>query len=202
MAALSVLIIDDHPIVLAGLRMVLEVDPRFVICAEAASAAAACEAAGRLLPDLMIADLALAGGNDGIELIRRLKAAAPDTRILVYSSSDEREYARHAIAAGARGYVSKSAGLQRVADALTRIAAGAIDIGPAVGQVQGDSLSRRELQVLDMIGEGHGLTAMAHKLGVTVKTVSTYRDRLKIKLGLDSARMLDRYAAARRMNMP
>lgn len=202
MAPLSVLIIDDHPIVLAGLRMVLEIDPRFVICAEAASAAAAQEAAARLLPDLMIADLALAGGDDGIGLIRRLKAAAPDTRILVYSSSDEREYARHALAAGASGYVSKSAGLPRVADALARIAAGGIDVAPAIRRGPGDALSARELQVLDMIGEGHGLTVIAQRLGVTVKTVSTYRDRLKIKLGLDSARMLDRYAAARRTDVP
>jgi DNA-binding NarL/FixJ family response regulator len=208
--ALTVLIVDDHPIVLAGLRMLLEVDQRFTICAEARNVAEACAAAVEWQPDLVIADLALTGRDDGLELVRELGRIAPDARTLVYSSSDERDYARLALAAGARGYVSKVQGLPYVAEALQTIADGGIEVSSVVreqmdGEAAGSpipdglaALSSRERQVLDMIGSGASLAAIAQQLRVSVKTVGTYRDRIKTKLGMDNARMLDRFAAARR----
>lgn len=202
------MIVDDHPVVLAGLTLLLTSDPRFTLCGEARTAAAACERALGMRPDLIVTDLVL-GGDDGLPLIEHLLAIVPEALILVYSSQDEASWARRVLHAGARGYVSKAEPLDRVAVALDDIARGDIYLNPALpqpgteaspsGRSREDdlrSLSPRELQVLTLIAGGHSLQSLGRLLGVSVKTVGTYRERIKSKLGLEDIRMLERYAAA------
>lgn len=200
------LLVDDHPIVLSGLRLLLAGSPRYGIAGEAHSADAARAAAETEQPDIIVTDLVL-GGNDRIALIEDLVAIAPAAAILVYSSSDETIWARHALRAGARGYVAKAEPLEAVAAALDSIMEGAIHVSPAVQRLlMADfaapaaalsdlaSLSSRELQILTLMGTGRSPQSLGQELGLSVKTIGSYRERLKIKLGLESVRMLERYA--------
>lgn len=203
-----ILIIDDHPVVLYGLRFLFEQDARFTICGEAADSTSARTQADALQPDFVILDLVL-GGRDGIELLQDLTAIAPSARILVYSSQNEWRFARRTIQAGAKGYVAKSEGLAVVARALDVIAAGDTFIREAVRQrlvdafetdivdpqaASIDQLSNRELQVLRMIGEGSSSREIAEALELSIKTVGTYCERIKVKLQLASFRDLEELA--------
>ena len=200
-----ILVIDDHPVVLYGLRLLLEHNPRFAICGEATDSASARTQAEALRPDYVILDLVL-GGRDGIELLYDLLAIAPSARVLVYSSQNEWLFARRSMKAGAKGYVAKSEGLSVVAHALDVIATGGTFISDAVRQrlldafetdavdpneTGIDQLSNRELQVLRMIGQGGSSRDIAAALGISIKTIGTYCERIKIKLQLDSLRDLE-----------
>ncbi|WP_028056587.1 response regulator transcription factor [Sphingomonas phyllosphaerae] len=207
MGLFRLLIVDDHPIVLTGLTLLFEGDARYAIVGAATSVATALALAEQVAPDVIITDLTLGDGN-GIAMIEDLRTLLPDARIIVYSSSDELAWGPRAIRAGAHGYVAKAEPLETVAHALDRVVAGAVHVAEAVQQAlladvvhqrdrrsDIDGLSARELQVLRLIGSGATLQSLAQQLQISVKTVGTYRERLKIKLGLDSARMLERYAA-------
>lgn len=207
MARYRVQIVDDHPIVLTGLRLLLADHDRFEIVVEAATPLAARLEAERLRPDIIIADLVMGEGGD-IALIQDLQSIVPGVRIIVYSSRDEMVWAPRSLQAGARGYVEKSQSLGMVATALEAVAADGIFVSPRVLRRMEDQapseeaeggvlaeLSARERQVLRLMGSGATLQHLARELGLSVKTVGTYRERLKVKLGLDSTRMLERYAA-------
>ncbi len=199
----GVLIVDDHPIVLYGLRLALEQDRRFLVVGEAGDAESARAMVRALQPAYVVLDLVL-GGRDGIELVRDITAAAQSTRILIYSSQNEWRYARRVLASGARGFVNKSEGLDVVVGALDVLARGDTFVSDDLRRhlldafVQSGSrdvvamptLSERETQVLRLIGTGLSMGEIADVLAVSIKTVSTYRDRLKAKLGLDNARSL------------
>jgi DNA-binding NarL/FixJ family response regulator len=200
-----VLLVDDHPVVRMGLRLVLE--SKFTVCGEAATVAEGRQLAEQLRPDFVVLDLLL-GGRDGMELVSDILAAHPAAYILIYSSQDELIYARRALQAGARGFVSKTASLPNVFAALETLARGELHVSAAVqralvqdaarGNVaQGnplDTLSNRELQVFRLLGSGHGTDAVAGELRLSSKTVGTYRERLKDKLRLGNARELERTA--------
>lgn len=200
-----ILIVDDHPVVLYGLRFLLEREERFAVCGEASDSVSARAQVELLRPDFVVLDLVL-GGRDGIELLRDILALAPDARILVYSSQNEWSFARRTVRAGARGFVAKSEGLAVVAEALQIIAAGGVFISETVRErmvdtferhgnvgisAQLDRLSDRELQVLRMIGNGGSSRSIADGLGLSIKTVGTYCERLKVKLDLDNLRDLE-----------
>lgn len=150
-------------------------------------------------------DLVL-GGRDGTELVETLLMLQPGMRILVYSSQNESVYARRCLRSGASGFVAKSARLECVREALELIAHGQIAVSEELQRsllreyatVDAASplelLSSRELQVLRLLGSGHDSRSIAEELHLSMKTVGTYRERLKLKLGLDSARKLERYA--------
>lgn len=200
-----VLLVDDHPVMRMGLRMVLE--PKFTVCGEASTVTTGRQLAEHLRPDFVVLDLLL-GGGDGMELISDILAAHPPVYILIYSSQDELVYARRALKAGARGFVSKTAGLPDVLAALETLARGELHVSAAVQRalvqdaVRGlagssnplDNLSNRELQVFRLLGSGLGSEGAAAELRLSIKTVGTYRERLKNKLGLDNARDLERTA--------
>jgi DNA-binding NarL/FixJ family response regulator len=200
----TVLLVDDHPVMRAGLAMMLERATEFLLAGEAATAAEALALSGRLQPDLVVLDLML-GGRDGVPLIRDLLVQHPAARILVYSSLDEAVYARRALRAGALGYMTKSKNLDAVRDALLAIAAGKRVMSPAVrdalvAESLGGSLpaverlSDRELQVLRLVADGFTLGEIAKELNLSVKTVGGYRERLKDKIGVDTARELAKHA--------
>ncbi len=202
-----VLIVDDHSIVRFGLTQILAEDPRFTICGEAASAVEARRQIERCRPDLAIFDLML-GGRDDLGLLRELHDRCPAVRILVYSAQPELVYAPRAFQAGACGYLMKDAGIEAVPEALQALLHGerwASDAGqramfqaaaggrPPAGELAG--LSDRELQVLRLLGSGLGTAEIAESRSLSIKTVGTYRERLKTKLGADNALQLERRAA-------
>jgi DNA-binding NarL/FixJ family response regulator len=204
-----VLLVDDHPVMRMGLRLVLEPSGKFTVCGEASTVAEGRQLAEQLRPDFVVLDLLL-GGRDGLELVSDILAAHPAAYILIYSSQDELRYARRALQAGARGYVSKAAGLPEVLTALEALSRGELHVSAAVQRAlvqeaaRGsagtaaanplDHLSNRELQVFRLLGSGLGTEAVADELRLSVKTVGTYRERLKDKLGLENARELERCA--------
>lgn len=204
----KVLVVDDHAIVRFGLMQILDTDPRFAVCGEAASAVEAKRQMKLCQPDLAIFDLVL-GGRDGLSLLEELQALCLATRILVYSTQPEMVYAPRAFQAGARGYLMKDAGIEKVPEALAallqgeRYASGTVQramfqdaaSGRPPGSGELDALSDRELQVLRLMGTGLGTAEIAASLSLSIKTIGTYRERLKVKLGVDNALQLERRAA-------
>ncbi|HWA86199.1 MAG TPA: response regulator transcription factor [Opitutus sp.] len=201
----EVLLVDDHPVALAGLRLVLEKPPAWTVRGEARDANAARRLAEELQPDFIVLDLRL-GGRDGLELVEDLHAACPAAQILVFSSLDEIRYAPRVLRAGARGLVAKDRDLDDVRVALERLAGGEYAFSAAVqrtlfdaaaGGRHGnplDELSNRELQILRLLGEGRRTTEIAEELNLGVKTVGTYRERLKAKLRIADGRELEERA--------
>lgn len=199
------LLVDDHPVVRSGVALLLETVPGFSLGGEAGTAAEARAAVKARPPDLVVLDLML-GGRDGLELLDELRLLCPAARFLVYTMQPERIYARRALRAGAQGYLMKSTGLPAVRDALAALARGERYVSPAMAQVlieeslggaraTVDELSDRELQVLGLLAAGRELGEIATQLSLSVKTVGTYRERLKSKLGVETARELAREAA-------
>ena len=159
-------------------------------------------------PDLVIVDISLKQGN-GIELIKRIKARCPATRIIVLSMHDESLYAERALRAGAMGYVNKQAPARSIIDAIREVLDGklylsenmtqrimrrALNGGDVPGRSPIDTLSDRELEVFELIGQGLTTGELAQRLHLSPRTIETYRQRLKLKLQLDSAGQLSRAA--------
>ena len=205
-APLKILAVDDHPVVLVGLRLLFGDHPRFRICAEAATADQARAFAEAWAPDVVVTDLVM-GGRDGLFLIEDLATICPASAIIVYSSHDDDVQTTLALRAGAHAFVPKTESLESVEGAIEAVLEGrpiprsratrhALRAPPAI-RLEAYDLSPREQQVLDMMGRGLDLRAMARSLALSVKTVGTYRDRLKIKLGVDGVRDLERLAHRR-----
>jgi len=192
-------------VVRSGVALLIESMPGWELAGEASSTA---EARLRLKParaDVVVFDLVL-GGRDGLELLGELRQLCPAARFLVYTMQPERLYARRALRAGAQGYLMKSANLTAMREALEALVRGNRYVSPAMAQVlideslggarvAVDDLSDRELQVLGLLAGGRELGEIATELSLSVKTVGTYRERLKNKLGVETARELAREAA-------
>lgn len=203
----KVLIVDDHAIVRFGLVQILGDDPRFTVCGEAANATEARRQFEQHRPELAIVDLVL-GGRDDLGLLRELHDRHSAARILVYSAQPELIYAPRAFQAGACGYLMKDAGIEAVPEALAVVMGGDVYASSAVQRAMfrdaaggrapsGElaKLSDRELQVLRLLGSGRSTAEIAAELSLSIKTVGTYRERLKNKLGADNAQQLERRAA-------
>lgn len=207
MTAVSrILIVDDHPVVLFGLRVLFSDDPSRIVVGEALDKAAALSATLSARPDVIILDLVL-GGRDGIELMQELLAIHGRARVVVYSSQDERVFAPRVLQAGGSGYVAKSEDLSVVAKAVDAVTEGRLYFSTRVSALllrqaarirpadnPYEALSNRELQVFRLIGEGRSSQEIADQLQLSIKTVGTYRERLKIKLYLENNRDLERAA--------
>ncbi len=204
----NIQIVDDHPLVRSGLQRLIERQPGLAVCCEAGSVAEAIKCFDSIRPDLAIVDISLSDGN-GFDLIRRIQARSPDTRILVSSMHDESLLAERALRAGAMGYVNKAEAAENVVDAIWQILDGKIwlsermqerlarnnmDTSPAPGQTPAECLSNRELEVFDLIGRGHGTSEIAGMLKLSVKTIETHRANIKAKLNLCSGGELNRRA--------
>lgn len=204
----TLLIVDDHPAVLKGLRFLLAELDDVEIVGEARDAATARDLTARTRPDMILLDLVL-GGRDGIDLVEQLGRLHPPTRIIAVSGQEERHFAHRVLRAGGWGYVSKAEPLDVVLAAITAVRAGdifvgrdvqqalvrqAVGIGAAAGSGS-DALSDRELQVLRLLGLGRTTREIAEDLRLSHKTVGTYRDRIKVKLGVDRSSDLQRSAA-------
>jgi DNA-binding NarL/FixJ family response regulator len=198
------LLVDDHPLIREGLIRHISKQHDMEVCAQANTAHEALRAAAAHQPDLAIVDLAL-GEDDGMDLVRDLRARYPKTEALVLSMHDETFYAERALRAGAMGYVMKQERLQTVIEAIRKILDGEVFLSPrmtarTVRRFSGrtkpeeksltDSLSDREFQIFRLLGEGLGPTAIAQRLHISVKTVETHREHIKTKLNLVDASML------------
>lgn len=196
------MLVDDHPILRAGLANVLGLEPHLVICGEANNPHEALSIAEREQPDLAIIDLSLRAG-DGIELIKDLRLRCPRSRTLVLSMHDEAVYAERALRAGARGYVMKQEKLELLLLAISRVLDGQIYVSEEVaaqavkrlaGVPDGDApasiggyvetLTDRELQVFRLIGRGLGTRLIAESLHLSRKTIESHRENIKAKLRL------------------
>ena len=203
-----ILIADDHPIVRQGLRRLIEQEPDLAVCGEAETVRDAKAMIRELRPDVVIVDISLRQG-DGIELVKDTRSHYPGMKLLVLSMHDEAIYAERMLGAGANGYVMKQAAGDQFLVALRRVLEGGVYVSEAVGNAMIqrfasggihasenpiDSLSNRELQVLQMIGQGLSTRQSADTLNLSVKTVESHRQRIKRKLGLTTGAQLVQYA--------
>ena len=210
-----IVLVDDHPMVRERLAEVINREPDLSICGEAEDRGGALEVIEREKPRLAIVDLTLKRSN-GLDLIKDLRVMHPDLLILVLSMQDENLYAERVIRAGAHGYITKQEATRKILDAIRQVMAGKVFLSEEIsadilsrmlGKSRGtmrslDVLSDRELQVFGLVGEGFGTRQIAEQLGLDVKTVETYRTRIKEKLELKDASELLRQAIAWRRDHP
>lgn len=204
----KVFVVDDHPIVRRGLQFLLGIEPNVCVCGEAESGPEALEKINALQPDVAIVDLTLKDSS-GLDLIKNLRIQCPKVKLLVFSMHDELFYAERVMRLGAHGYVSKEEGTEKAIEALRYILQGKKYVSQAVASrlLQGmdgsssetpsspvERLSDRELEVLQLIGNGVGTRAVAEQLGLSIKTIESYRENIKAKLGLSGAPELTSFA--------
>jgi DNA-binding NarL/FixJ family response regulator len=204
-----VLIVDDHPMTRTGLAYLINHQPDMTTCYEAQNAAEALEGVLSTMPDLVLTDFTLPDKN-GLELIKDIRAVRPDLPILVISMHEESLYAERVLRAGARGYITKEEGGERLMRAIRHVLSGTIYVsdkmsaqileifsgGPSRQQpslVQ--SLTDREFETFELFGEGLSTQQIASRLCVSMKTVSAHRANIKKKLQLRTTNELIAYAA-------
>jgi DNA-binding NarL/FixJ family response regulator len=195
---IRILLIDDHPIVRRGLRQVLLDAFRFATVGEASDAAEALARVRAASWDLALLDITLPG-RSGLDLLKDIRREWPDLPVLVLSMHAAAQFERRALAAGALGYLTKDAPPSELIGAIDAIRASsrgrsAVRGIAADAEMPHDSLSDREYQVLRMLGSGWTPSQIAARLGISVKTVSTYRNRVLEKLNMRSNIELMRYA--------
>jgi two-component system, NarL family, invasion response regulator UvrY len=202
---LKILIADDHPLVRRGLAALLRDHFAESEIAEAGTASAALDVLGDGEWDLVLADINMPG-RSGLELLDDLKRIHPSLPVLVISAHLEEDYAMRALKLGAAGYVSKQTAPDVLVAAVKKVLSGGRHVSPAVAEklamaAAGDwvgapheTLSHRELQVLQMIAGGQTIKQIAAELALSEKTVATYRGRISVKLSLSTNVELTRYA--------
>jgi len=203
----SVLIADDHAVLRAGLRRFLRADPTINEIGESQTGAAALEALGAAHWDLVILDIGRPEDPDpGVALIRQVRAAHPTTRVLALSSYNGRTHALAALHAGAGGFLATMSAADDLQNAVRTVCAGrryvTRDFGDLLARsadapedgAEPERLSRRERQILIELARGRPIARIAEELGLSAKTISTYRARLQAKLGVRSNTELTAYA--------
>jgi two-component system, NarL family, response regulator NreC len=203
--SIRVLVVDDHAVVRAGLRRVLDAEPDIETVGEAPNAERAVFEAMAHKPDVVLLDVVMPG-KSGIEIIPTLQQNAPRARVLVLSMQDDPRYLREAFEAGASGYVLKEAADTDVVDAVRAVAAGERYVHPVLGarlveaeaaerrRLEEDPLSEREREVLRLLALGHTNQEIAKLLYISVRTAETHRAHVMQKLRLSSRAELVRYA--------
>lgn len=199
-----VFMVDDHPLMRKGLGELINQQTDMITCGEADDAPEALKAIGQIRPDLVIVDISLRTQN-GIELIKNIKAINPSIHILVLSMHDESVYALRVLKAGAKAYVMKQEVVDKVMEAIRRIRSGKVFVSERVAAqmlnqvVEGndpsrespvDSLSDRELEIVTLIGNATPTREIAKRLGISIKTVESHRAHIKDKLNLTNATQL------------
>ena len=207
--ATRILIVDDHPVMREALAMRVSMEGDLEVCGEAADVSEALEQVAATNPDLVIADLSLNNGN-GFDLIKKIKAHRAHIKILVHSMHDEFQWAEPSLRSGATGFISKQEAPRKLVEAIRQVASGRVylsstmtkrvlkrsgrgDRSPA--RFPPERLTGRELEVFELIGQGQTTRKIANELGLSVHTIDTYRERIKLKLNLKSGVELDRHAA-------
>ncbi|HNI58686.1 MAG TPA: response regulator transcription factor [Pseudomonadota bacterium] len=211
---IRVVLCDDHAIVRAGIRALLERESDISIVAEAASGHEAVTLVQKLQPDLLLLDLSMPSGN-GLDAIARIRQLAPRCRVLVLSMHSAPEYVRPALRAGAQGYLVKGSGLSDLLRAVRVVLDGGQFLGAELAAIVSpaaslpdapeDDLERltpREREVLQLVAEGQTNRQIASRLGLSPKTVDSHRTNLMRKLGLHDAQGVTRFAVRRGLISP
>ena len=201
---IRVLIADDHPVVRSGLRRIAEEDRGITVTAEASNGEETLAAMRTAVVDVVLLDVSMPG-TPFIDTLKRLREDHPTVRVLVLSAHPEDQWAVRALRAGASGYLTKDHSPDQLVDAVRRVHRGgryvsptlaerlASQLGGALAGAPHEQLSDREFEVLRRLGAGHSVKDVAAELGLSPKTVSTYRARLMEKLSVSSNADLVRY---------
>lgn len=203
-----ILIVDDHPILRMGMKELLNQEDGFAVCAVAENIASARKAIAEKAPDLAIVDISLAQEN-GLDLVKEISGSNKKIAVLVLSMHDESVWAERAIRAGARGYIMKKEAAESIVAAVRTIMEGRVyvsdkimarlldkfHLNPDGGNVSTEeALTDRELEVFRLIGMGLSTREIAARMNLGIKTIGTYRDRIKQKLCIRSGAELTRRA--------
>lgn len=203
-----IVIVDDHPIVRHGVSRLLNREDDLCVSGEAEDVAGALKLLEEDLPDVVLVDLVL-DGESGLDLIQVIRTRWPDLPVLVVSMHDAPDYLERVLKAGAQGFVNKKESIQKLSDAIRRVLSGRVYIGENMMDVlarsianddEGDEgtkvsdLSERELEVLELIGQGFRPRQIAETLHVSPKTVNSHRENMKRKLELANTAELDQFA--------
>ncbi len=207
MNGVRVILADDHTLVRAGLRKLLELVPDLTVVGEAQDGLELLTLVEQLQPDLVLLDIAMPGLN-GLEAAARMARSWPRIRVLILSMHQGEEYVRQALRSGAAGYLLKDAAPLELELALKAVLAGETYLSPAVSKgvvndyvqrlrdddVTGSGLTPRQTEVLQLIAEGHSSKEIARRLDLSVKTVETHRSQLMKQLDIHEVAGLVRYA--------
>lgn len=190
------MLVDDHAVVRAGVRRLLEQDAKFSVVAEAETGERAYQIFGDHLPDITVIDLSMPGMG-GIESIKRIIARYPTAKILVLSMHENAAFASQALKVGAKGYLAKSGLAEELANAIEWVMTGQTYLGSEISNkialqlndTRGDpmqELSAREFEIFRMLVDGVELSTIATTLNISLKTVANYQTMIKQKLGVNS----------------
>jgi two-component system response regulator NreC len=212
MGPIRLLLVDDHAVVRAGLRMLLSADPEMEIAGEAENGAQALRLVREVAPDVVLMDISMPDMN-GIEATRRIKELCPDVAVLALTMHEDDQYFFEMLAAGASGYVPKRAAPNDLLSAIRAVRNGGVFLFPSLARVlvsdylqragqQGDAgrpfdtlpVTEREREVLALIAEGRSNQEIADQLVISIKTVNRHRENIMAKLNLHSRVELVRYA--------
>jgi two-component system response regulator NreC len=209
--SIRVFVADDHQIVLQGLKTILDREG-FEIVGEASDGAQAVAQALDLQPDLIVMDISMPVMT-GIEAAAQIRRAIPSAKIILLTVHTENRYILEALRSGIRGYVLKSRAASELIDAIREILNGRVYLSPGISQTvveaylqqntgESESLTRRELQVLQLVAEGKTTKEIATSLAVSAKTADSHRSNIMHKLNLHSVADLVRYAIRRGLVQP
>lgn len=197
----TIYLVDDHPMLRGGLSHLIHQDGGFQICGEASTASRALDDIPQLRPDVVVMDITLPD-KSGLELIKDLLALMPTLRVLVFSMHDEMLYAERVIRAGGKGYLMKGSDSEQFTQALREVIGGGLYLServsthmlnrmavghkrePAFGPA---TLTDRELEIFQMLGQGFGTPQIATKLHISPRTVDAHRNNIRMKLSLPDA---------------
>lgn len=203
-----IVIVDDHPVVRVGLTELIESEADMELSGESSSAEDAWEKIRELRPHVAVVDISL-GGRSGIDLAQKIQKSGSGTRVLIMSMHEDALFAERALRAGAWGYVHKQEPPEKVLEAIYSVLDGKVYISPAIlerilqrrtasdhlSPFPLESLSNREIQVFQLIGQGFNTQQIARKLTLSVKTVEAHRTHIKRKMGFQSNTELVQQAA-------
>lgn len=206
---IAIVLADDHGVVRAGLRLLLESQPDFKVVGEATNGRAALQLVAKLRPQVAVVDIAMPEQN-GVEATRQIRAEYPETQVIILSMYANLEYVRRALRAGARGYVLKESAGDELIEAVRAVHAGQRHLSlklvdefiddylaqrtPLEAESPLERLSAREREVLQLVAEGKSSAQIAELLALSPKTVDTYRSRVMQKLELDDVPKLVLFA--------
>ncbi|MBU8870357.1 MAG: response regulator transcription factor [Gemmatimonadales bacterium] len=200
-SATRLLIVDDHPLVRSGIKALIQLEDDLEVCGEAEDHLEALDEINLKKPDLVLVDLSLKNSN-GLNLLRDISQQHPNVQTLAVSMHDERTYAVRCLKAGAKGYVMKQEGTEKIRDAIRHVISGKTYLSPKmtesaveqlapggaqIGANPTDALSNRELELFQLTGQGKEISEIAEIMKISPRTVEVHRSHIKKKLGLKTS---------------